>query len=214
MPQEARKHRLRRCEKCGTSFVDRTEQSRFCAECQIAHDLPEEHVLGGEVVAVGAVEEISCGTDTWSSSSEISVAELNQLSANTVEPVEPVEPPQPVEQPPKTTWKSAPFPVHYVGSKSKGSLPAINQVVDPRSGKQGNSQPASGVAPEPEWDPKPETHYARTFLLLIFVAALLGLAALFYYYPNWHVEVRRRWAAAGQVPAAAVASIPVVSPTA
>jgi len=211
MPQEARKHRLRRCEKCGTSFVDRNEQARFCTECQNAHDLPEEHVLGGErVVAVGAVEEISCESDTWSSSSEISIAELNQLSATQVEPV---EPPKPVEQPPKTTWKSAPFPVHYVGSKSKGSLPAIKQVVDPRSGRQENSQPASAVMPRPEWDdPQPETHHGRTFLWLLLVAALLGLAALFYFYPNWHVEVRRRWAADGQVPSPVVASIPAVLP--
>jgi len=209
MPQEARSHRLRRCEKCGTSFVDRNDQSRICIDCQFAHDLPEEHVLGGEVIAVGAIEEISCGTDTWSSSSEISVAELNQLSAT---PVETVEPPQPVEEPPKTAWKSAPFPVHYVGSKSKGSLPSIKQVVDPHSGKHASSQPTS-AAPEPEADPEPETHHGRTFLWLILVAALLGLAALFYYYPNWHVEVRRRWAADGQTSAPAFASIPAASPT-
>jgi hypothetical protein len=209
MPQEARRHRLRRCEKCGTSFVDRNEESRFCTECQIAHDLPEEHVLGGDVVAVGAIEEISCGTDTWSSSSEISIAELNQLSAT---PAEAVEPPKPVEQPPKTTWKSAPFPVHYVGSKSKPSLPAINQVVDPHSGKHASAQPAS-AGPEPEADSEPESHLGRTLLWLTFVIALLGLAALFYFYPNWHVEVPHRWAADGHAPASAVASIVAVSPT-
>jgi hypothetical protein len=159
----------------------------------------------GAPVAVGAGDmeaeagegdDDPSGSDTWSSSSLRSFPEIAQVAP---EPTKAVEPPKPVEAPPKTNWKSAPFPVRYVQPpKSKTDLPTVEPVEPPAPRQKPRRPHAHPRHVNQQSDTEPEivteTHHGRTILWLLLAVILFGLAALSYLYPDWHLEVPRRWA--------------------